>query len=140
MKKWRIVTLRFGTARQKMALERWTNPKPQRRTCSPRYEVPSRRGKSAGVSDLPPEIPNVAIRNFLIACRASYPRGALTAADVLRAVATQPCGGQQDPLRVCTRSKGVQGFWRSPITGAPTGIERGTRRKRQWMRMPCKLT
>ena len=34
--KLRIVTLRFGTGRQKMVLERWT--KPQRRTsCSPRY-------------------------------------------------------------------------------------------------------
>jgi hypothetical protein len=28
MKKLRIVILGFGTARQKMALERWTNPKP----------------------------------------------------------------------------------------------------------------
>jgi hypothetical protein len=50
MRKLRIVTLRFGTARQKMVLERWTNPKPQRRTRSSRYEVPSCRGKSAGVA------------------------------------------------------------------------------------------
>jgi Spy/CpxP family protein refolding chaperone len=28
MKKLRIVMLRFGTARQEMVLERWTNPKP----------------------------------------------------------------------------------------------------------------
>jgi hypothetical protein len=28
MEKWRIVILRFGTARQIMVLERWTNPKP----------------------------------------------------------------------------------------------------------------
>jgi hypothetical protein len=28
MQKWRIVRLGFGTARQKMVLERWTNPKP----------------------------------------------------------------------------------------------------------------
>jgi hypothetical protein len=28
MKKLRIVILRFGTARQKLVLERWTNPKP----------------------------------------------------------------------------------------------------------------
>jgi hypothetical protein len=28
MKKLRIVILRFGTARQKRVLERWTNPKP----------------------------------------------------------------------------------------------------------------
>jgi hypothetical protein len=27
-KKWRIVRLGFGTARQIMVLERWTNPKP----------------------------------------------------------------------------------------------------------------
>jgi hypothetical protein len=50
MKTLRIVALRFGTARQRMALERWTNPKPQRRTRSSRYEVPSCRGKSAGVA------------------------------------------------------------------------------------------
>jgi hypothetical protein len=41
MKQLRIVTLGFGTARQRMVLERWTNPKPQRRTRSPRYRVPS---------------------------------------------------------------------------------------------------
>jgi hypothetical protein len=33
-----------------MVLERWTNPKPRRRTCSLRYGVPSCRGKSAGVA------------------------------------------------------------------------------------------
>jgi hypothetical protein len=33
MTKLRIVTLRFGTGRQKMAIERWTNPKLSRRTC-----------------------------------------------------------------------------------------------------------
>jgi hypothetical protein len=41
---------RFGTARQRMVLERWTNPKRQRRTRSSRYEVPSCRGKPAGVA------------------------------------------------------------------------------------------
>jgi hypothetical protein len=58
MQKLRIVTLRFGTARQKMALERWTNPKPQRRArwgLGPRYGVPSCRGKSAGVAKRPRE-------------------------------------------------------------------------------------
>jgi hypothetical protein len=50
MQKLRIVTLGFGTARQKMVLERWTNPKPQRRTRSPRYGIPSSRGKPAGVA------------------------------------------------------------------------------------------
>jgi hypothetical protein len=37
----------FGTARQRVVLERWTNPKPQRRTCSSGYGLPSCRGKSA---------------------------------------------------------------------------------------------
>jgi hypothetical protein len=50
MQKLRIVTLRFRTGRQRMALERWTNPKPQRRACSPRYGVPLCGGKSAGVA------------------------------------------------------------------------------------------
>jgi hypothetical protein len=57
--KLRLVTLAFGTARQRMALGRWTNPKPQRRTRSPRYGLPSCRGKSA-----PTRNPNVTIRTF----------------------------------------------------------------------------
>jgi hypothetical protein len=28
MRKLRVVTLRFGTGRQEMVLERWTNPEP----------------------------------------------------------------------------------------------------------------
>jgi hypothetical protein len=40
MRKLRIVTLGFGTARQRMVLARATNPKPQRRSRSPRYGVP----------------------------------------------------------------------------------------------------
>jgi hypothetical protein len=47
VQKLRIVTLRFGSGRQKMALERWTNPKLSRRACSPRYGVQHWRGKSA---------------------------------------------------------------------------------------------
>ena len=39
----------FGTGRQKRVLERGTNPQLSRRTCSPRYGVPSCRSKSAGV-------------------------------------------------------------------------------------------
>jgi hypothetical protein len=71
MQKLRIVTIRFGTARKKLALERWTHPKPQRRKCSPLYEVPSCRGKSAGVAKrprehYPPKIPHGTIRNFSI--------------------------------------------------------------------------
>jgi hypothetical protein len=50
MEKLRIVTLRFGTARQRMVLERWTNSKPQRSARSIRYEVPPCRGGSAGVA------------------------------------------------------------------------------------------
>jgi hypothetical protein len=42
MRKLRIATSGHGTGRQKMALERWTNPKLSRRTCSPRYELQSR--------------------------------------------------------------------------------------------------
>jgi hypothetical protein len=55
VKSLRIVTLGFGTGRQKRALQRWTNPKPQRRTRSPRYGLPSCRGKSAGVAKRPRE-------------------------------------------------------------------------------------
>ena len=37
----RIITVGFGTRRQRMVVERGTNPKRSRRTCSPRYRVPS---------------------------------------------------------------------------------------------------
>jgi hypothetical protein len=43
----RIATIAFGTGRQRTVLERWTNPKLQRRTCGPRYGVPPCSGKSA---------------------------------------------------------------------------------------------
>ena len=46
---------RKGLARQKLGLDRWTNPKPQRSTRSPRYGVPSCRGGSAGVAKRPRE-------------------------------------------------------------------------------------
>jgi hypothetical protein len=39
MQKLRIERLRFGAGRQKMALERWTNPKRSRRTCTREYEL-----------------------------------------------------------------------------------------------------
>jgi hypothetical protein len=61
--KLRIVTGGLARARQRTVLERWTNPKPQGRTRSPRYRVPSREegnrraSRNAPVSDLPPEIP-----------------------------------------------------------------------------------
>jgi hypothetical protein len=55
MKKLRIVTLGFGTGRQRMVLERATNPKRSRRTCSPRYRLQSCRGKPAGVAKRPRE-------------------------------------------------------------------------------------
>jgi hypothetical protein len=40
----------LGMARQRMALERGTNPKLSRRTRSPRCGVPSWTGESAGVA------------------------------------------------------------------------------------------
>jgi hypothetical protein len=49
-KKLRIVTLGFGTGRQKMALERGTTPKRSRRACSRRYGLHSWGGESAGVA------------------------------------------------------------------------------------------
>jgi hypothetical protein len=39
--KLRIVTSGFGTGRQKLVLERWTNPKLSRRTCTCEYGLPS---------------------------------------------------------------------------------------------------
>jgi hypothetical protein len=47
----RIVTLRFGTGRQRMGLERWTNPKLSRRACTCEYRLRSCRGKSAGLEN-----------------------------------------------------------------------------------------
>jgi hypothetical protein len=74
MKELRIVTLGFGTGRQKMALERWTKPTLSRRACTCEYGIQSCRGKSAGVVKRPRElishpksIPNVTIRGFSIA-------------------------------------------------------------------------
>jgi hypothetical protein len=62
---------RFGTARQKMVLERGTNPKRSRRTCSPWYGLQSwgryRRASRNGLVSSSPEIPSVTIRNFCIA-------------------------------------------------------------------------
>jgi hypothetical protein len=72
VRKSRIGRLGFGTGRQRMALERGTSPKLSRRTCSPRYglhrvEGNRRASRNGRVSDLPPEIPNVTIRNWFIA-------------------------------------------------------------------------
>jgi hypothetical protein len=55
MQKLRIGRLRFGTARQTNVLERGTNPKLSRHTCSPRYGLQSCRGESAGVAKPPRE-------------------------------------------------------------------------------------
>jgi hypothetical protein len=46
MNKLRIERFGFGTGRPKMVLERCTKPKRMRRTCRPRYGLPSCRGKS----------------------------------------------------------------------------------------------
>jgi hypothetical protein len=59
-------------------LERWTSPKPQRRTRSPRYGVPSCKGKRASrngpVSALAPETPKVTIQlQLFIAVRFATP-------------------------------------------------------------------
>jgi hypothetical protein len=55
MQKLRIVTIEFGTGRQKMVLERWTNPKLSRRTCTCEYGLQSCRGKSVGAAKRPRE-------------------------------------------------------------------------------------
>ena len=66
MKKIAIVTLGLGTGRQRMVLERWTNPKPQRRTYSSpgteyhRVEGNRWASRNGPVSD-PPDIPHVTI-------------------------------------------------------------------------------
>jgi hypothetical protein len=52
----RIVMLGFGAGRQKMTLERWSNPKLSRLTCSPRYGLKLCKGKSAGVAKRPREL------------------------------------------------------------------------------------
>jgi hypothetical protein len=86
-------TLRFGTGRQRRAFERGSHPKPQRRTCSPRYGVQSRGGKSAGVANtrrvghLPPEI---TIRNFRVAV------GGRAHAGRQRVEERRSCRGRQD--------------------------------------------
>jgi hypothetical protein len=76
MQKLRIVMLGFGAGRQKMALERGTNPKLSRRTCTCEYGLQSCRGKSAGVAKWrrerspTPNIPTVTIRDcFIAVCR-----------------------------------------------------------------------
>ena len=56
MQQSRIVTLRFGTGRQKMALERWTNPTLSRRTCTCEYGLQFGGGKSAGFAKQPREL------------------------------------------------------------------------------------
>jgi hypothetical protein len=65
----RIGTRRvWHTARQKTALERWTNPKLSRRTCTCEYGLQCCRGESAGVAKPPRErSPTVPIRHFCIA-------------------------------------------------------------------------
>jgi hypothetical protein len=50
-----FVTLRSGTGRQKMGLERWTYPKLSRRTCTCENGLQSCRGESAGVAKRPRE-------------------------------------------------------------------------------------
>jgi hypothetical protein len=58
-----VVGLPLGFGTTEYALDRWTNPKLSRRTCTCEYGLQSWRGKSAGVVKRPrersPEIPTV---------------------------------------------------------------------------------
>jgi hypothetical protein len=72
MQKPRVVTLRFRTGRQKMALARWTNAnlrgvRVHVRTGYSHVEGTRRTSRNGRVSLSPTEIPNVTIRNFCIA-------------------------------------------------------------------------
>jgi hypothetical protein len=69
MQKLRIVTLRLGAGRQKMALQRWTNPKHSvvrvaLGTGYNRVQGNRRASRNGHVGDLPPEIPSVRFAPF----------------------------------------------------------------------------
>jgi hypothetical protein len=73
MTKLRIERLGFGTGRQKMVLERWTNPKHSRRTCTCENGLQSvegnrRASRNGRVSDLPPQLPHVTAFSSLYPC------------------------------------------------------------------------
>jgi hypothetical protein len=53
LQRYEIGMVGFGAARQKLALERWTNPKRLRRTCTCESGLQACRGKSAGVAKRP---------------------------------------------------------------------------------------
>jgi hypothetical protein len=68
----RNVNVRFGTGRQKMVLERWTNPnfrvvRAHVSTGYNRVRENRRASRNGLVSDPPPGIPHVTIRKFVIA-------------------------------------------------------------------------
>jgi hypothetical protein len=72
MQKLRIAMLRFGTGRQKMGLDDGEIPnfrgvRVHVRTRYNRVEGNRRASRNGRVSDLPPEIPTVTIRNFFVA-------------------------------------------------------------------------
>jgi hypothetical protein len=74
MQKLRIVALGFGTGRQKMVLDDGRIPNPSVVRVAPgtryyRVEGNRRASRTGLVSDLPPEIPKVTIRNFCITVR-----------------------------------------------------------------------
>jgi hypothetical protein len=79
MQKLRIVTVGFGTARQKLALERrnkilnFRGVREDLGTGYDRVEGNRRASRNGRVSVLPPEIPHVTIRNFCIAVLTSAP-------------------------------------------------------------------
>jgi hypothetical protein len=55
--KHRCPQLRFGTGRQRMVLERWTNPERSSRACAFEHGLQSWRGESAGVAKRPKRSP-----------------------------------------------------------------------------------
>jgi hypothetical protein len=59
----RIGRVLFRTEAMKSVLERVTNPKLSRRTCTCEYGLQCSEGKSAGVAKQPRGIPNVTIRD-----------------------------------------------------------------------------
>ena len=63
--KLRIGLVGFGTGREKVPLERGTNPKRSRRTCSPRHGLQSWGGKSTG-RETAISHPKSPIRNFFL--------------------------------------------------------------------------
>jgi hypothetical protein len=95
-KKSRIATVGFGTAQQKMVLERWTNPKLSSHTCTCEYGLNSWRGESAGVASerSPTEIPHDTIRKLLHRCTHPPTSAPFTPALLSLRARPTPAGGR----------------------------------------------